>query len=126
MTDPNIVLLRGRLTKDAEVKPVGEQTIIKIRLAVNGRARESGQWVDKPNFFDVTYFARGEGVVPYLLRGKQVFVQGRLDWREWVSNEGGKRQAVEVIANDLWLTDGGGEKTVASTGQSSDTDEIPF
>ena len=73
-----------------------------MRVAVNSRRKDqSGQWVDKPNFFDVVVFgAQGENCANYLSRGRPVAVEGRLDWREWEAKEGGgKRQAVQIIAN---------------------------
>jgi single-strand DNA-binding protein len=85
-----------------------------MRVAVNSRRKDqSGQWVDKPNFFDVVVFgAQGENCANYLSRGRPVAVEGRLDWREWEAKEGGgKRQAVQIIANSvqfLGSRDGGG------------------
>ncbi len=55
--------------------------------------------MDKPNYFDVTVWgAQGENCATYLSKGRPVAVQGRLDWREWETQEGQKRQAVEIIA----------------------------
>jgi single-strand DNA-binding protein len=85
-----------------------------MRVAVNSRRKDqSGQWVDKPNYFDVVVFgAQGENCANYLSRGRPVAVEGRLDWREWEAKEGGgKRQAVQIIANSvqfLGSRDGGG------------------
>ena len=63
------------------------------------QGRQSGEWVDKPNYFDVTVWgAQGENCANYLSKGRPVAVQGRLDWREWETQEGQKRQAVEIIA----------------------------
>ena len=65
------------------------------------QGRQSGEWVDKPNYFDVTVWgAQGENCANYLSKGRPVAVEGRLDWREWEAQDGsGKRQAVEIIAN---------------------------
>ena len=72
-----------------------------MRVAVNSRRKDaSGNWVDKPNYFDVTVFgAQGENCSTYLSKGRPVAVEGRLDWREWEAKDGsGKRQAVSIIA----------------------------
>ena len=71
-------------------------------MAVNSRRKdgESGQWVDKPNYFDVTVFgSQGENCGQYLAKGRPVAVEGRLNWREWEAQDGGKRQAVDIIAD---------------------------
>ena len=73
-------------------------------MAVNSRRKDgqSGEWVDKPNYFDVTVWgAQGENCANYLSKGRPVAVEGRLEWREWESQDGGKRQAVEIIANNV-------------------------
>jgi single-strand DNA-binding protein len=70
------------------------------------------QWVDKPNYFDVTVWgAQGENCNTYLQKGRPVAVDGRLEWREWETQDGGKRQAVEIVADSvqfLGSRDGGG------------------
>src|SRR6202008_3907960 len=75
------------------------------RIAVNGRWKNSttGEWEDKPNYFDVTVFgAHGESCKKYLAKGRPVAIEGRLDWREWEAKDGsGKRQAVQIIANSV-------------------------
>jgi single-strand DNA-binding protein len=73
-------------------------------VAVNSRRKDgqSGEWVDKPNYFDVTVWgAQGENCANYLSKGRPVAVEGRLDWREWEAQDGSKRQAVEIIANSV-------------------------
>jgi single-strand DNA-binding protein len=100
----NVVVITGNLTKDPELRSTPSGTsVCKLRVAVNSRRKDqSGEWVDKPNYFDVTVWgAQGENCAQYLSKGRPVAVEGRLDWREWESQEGGKRQAVEIIANSV-------------------------
>jgi single-strand DNA-binding protein len=100
----NSVVVTGNLTKDPELRSTPSGTAVcKLRVAVNSRRKEqSGEWVDKPNYFDVTVWgAQGENCAQYLSKGRPVAVQGRLDWREWETQEGGKRQAVEIIADSV-------------------------
>jgi single-strand DNA-binding protein len=100
----NIVAITGNLTKDPELRSTPSGTpVCKLRVAVNSRRKDqSGDWVDKPNYFDVTVWgAQGENCAQYLSKGRPVAVEGRLDWREWETQEGGKRQAVEIIANSV-------------------------
>src|SRR5688572_25022419 len=101
----NVVAITGNLTKDPELRSTPSGTsVCKLRVAVNSRRKDgqSGEWVDKPNYFDVTVWgAQGENCANYLSKGRPVAVEGRLDWREWESQDGGKRQAVEIIANSV-------------------------
>ncbi|MEW6583118.1 MAG: single-stranded DNA-binding protein, partial [Actinomycetota bacterium] len=82
--------------------------VCQLRIAVNARARdENGQWGDKPNFFDVVVFGRqAETAGNFLSKGRRVGIDGRLSWREWQTQDGQRRQTVEVIANDLMFLDG--------------------
>ena len=60
----------------------------------------TGEWADKPNYFDVTVWGnQGESCAQYLSKGRPVGIDGRLDWREWEAQDGTKRQAVEIIAD---------------------------
>ena len=112
----NVVVITGNLTRDPELRSTGGGTsVCEMRVAVNSRRKDgqSGQWVDKPNYFDVVVFgAQADNCATYLQRGRPVAVEGRLDWREWEAKDGsGKRQAVQIIANTvqfLGSRDGGG------------------
>jgi single-strand DNA-binding protein len=101
----NTVVITGNLTRDPELRSTpGGTSVCKLRVAVNSRRKDgqSGEWVDKPNYFDVTVWgAQGENCANYLSKGRPVAVEGRLDWREWESQDGQKRQAVEIIANSV-------------------------
>ena len=110
--DLNRVTLVGRLTRDPEMRhTAGGDAICSIRLAVSSRARdEGGNWGDRSNYFDVTVFGRqAETASTYLAKGRRIGVDGRLSWREWQTQDGSKRQSVEVIANDLFFLDSRGE-----------------
>ncbi len=119
----NVVVITGNLTRDPELRHLGSGTAVcKLRVAVNSRRKDgqSGEWVDKPNYFDVTVWgAQGENCANYLGKGRPVAVEGRLDWREWEDQGGNKRQSVEIIANTvqfLGSRDGSGGGGNASGG----------
>jgi single-strand DNA-binding protein len=101
----NVVVITGNLTRDPELRHLGSGTAVcKLRVAVNSRRKDgqSGEWVDKPNYFDVTVWgAQGENCANYLSKGRPVAIEGRLDWREWEDQGGNKRQSVEIIANTV-------------------------
>jgi single-strand DNA-binding protein len=104
-TNVNVAVITGNLTRDPELRNTQSgMAVCELRVAVNSRRKdESGNWVDKPNYFDVTVFgAQGENCATYLSKGRPVAVEGRLDWREWEAKDGsGKRQKVSIIANSV-------------------------
>ena len=104
-TNINRVIITGNLTRDPELRSTpGGTSVCSLRVAVNSRRKESesGQWVDKPNYFDVTVWgAQGETCAQYLSKGRPVAVDGRLNWREWEAQDGGKRQSVDIIADSV-------------------------
>jgi single-strand DNA-binding protein len=120
----NVVVITGNLTRDPELRHTGGGTAIcELRVAVNSRRKDgqSGQWIDKPNYFDVVVWgAQGENCANYLAKGRPVAVEGRLDWREWEAKDGsGKRQAVQIIANSvqfLGSRDGSGGQPTGNGG----------
>ena len=102
----NVVVITGNLTQDPELRHTGGGTAVcELRVAVNSRRKDgaTGEWVDKPNYFNVTVWgAQGENCANYLSKGRPVAVEGRLDWREWEAKDGsGKRQAVQIVANSV-------------------------
>ena len=103
MASINRVTLVGNLTRDPELRHTPSGTAVcKLRIAVNTRQKDgtTGEWGEKPNYFDVTVWGgQGESCAQYLSRGRQIGVDGRLDWREWEAQDGTKRQAVEIIAD---------------------------
>lgn len=102
-TNINRVVMTGNLTRDPEMKGANGVTLCKLRIACNTRRKNSqtGQWEEKPNYFDVTVWgAQGENCGRYLSKGRPVAIDGRLEWREW-ETEGGKRQAVDIIAESV-------------------------
>lgn len=127
----NVVVITGNLTKDPELRSTnGGMSVCEMRVAVNSRRKDqSGQWVDKPNYFDVVVFgAQGENCANYLSRGRPLAVEGRLDWREWEAKDGSKRQAVQIIANSvqfLGSRDGGGAPNGNGGGQQQQYQQQP-
>ena len=106
----NRVIITGNLTADPELRSLPSGTsVCKLRVACNTRRKDgaSGEWVDKPNYFDVTVWgAQGENCARYLAKGRGVAVDGRLEWREWES-DAGKRSAIDIIADSVQFLGGG-------------------
>ncbi len=141
--DINHVTLVGRLTRDPELRhlPSG-QPVLQLGVAVNGRQKdETGNWVDKPNFFDVKVFGnQAEMLSMHLSKGRRVGVDGRLDWSSWEAQDGSKRSKVEVVASSVQFLDSRGEGEAqpqyvpagdvradqSDFGPSASDDDIPF
>jgi len=134
----NRVVLVGNLTRDPEMKHLPSGTALcPLRIAVNTRRKdESGQWTDKPNYFDVSVWgAQGESCAQYLAKGRPVAIDGRLEWREWEATDGsGKRQAVEIVADNVQFLGsrgdgdgggGGGQQFVPAGASQSNTADFP-
>jgi len=147
-TNINRIVLTGNLTRDPELRTTPSGTsVCSLRLACNTRRKDaSGEWVDKPNYFDVTIWGRqGENAAQYLAKGRPVAVDGRLEWREWDDQQGNKRQSIDIIADSvqfLGSRDGGengsrftpqsdvpadmGDFEKAPAGAGAREDDIPF
>ena len=108
-TNINRVVMTGNLTRDPELRslPSG-MSVCKLRLACNTRRKGAGgEWEDKPNYFDVTVWgAQGENCARFLAKGRPVAVDGRLEWREYETSDGQKRQAVDIIADSVQFLGG--------------------
>jgi single-strand DNA-binding protein len=117
-TNINRVVMTGNLTKDPELRSLPSGTsVCELRIACNTRRKDSasGEWMDKPNYFSVKVWgAQGENAARYLSKGRPVAIDGRLEWREWETQEGAKRQEIDIIADSVQFlgsredTSGGG------------------
>jgi single-strand DNA-binding protein len=125
----NQVAMTGNLTRDPELRSTNSgMSVCSMRIAVNGRRKNqsTGEWEDKPNFFDVTVWgAQAENCARFLSKGRPMAFQGRAEWREWQTQDGGKRQAVEFIADQVQFLggrdDGGGGGGSRSSGSDGFT-----
>ena len=151
-TNINRVVLTGNLTRDPELRslPSG-MSVCSLRIASNTRRKDqSGEWMDKPNYFSVTVWgAQGENCARFLSKGRPVALDGRLEWREWQGQDGAKRESVEIVADSVQFLggreegQGGGgngftpqsdvpvnnsdfQPVAAPAGASAADDDIPF
>ena len=114
----NKVILVGHLGKDAETKftPSG-QARSTFTLATNRRWKDqqSGEWKEETDWHNIVLW-RSENLANYLQKGKQVYVEGRLQTRSWEDKDGQKRYTTEVVCEDLVLLSGGGRGDPAGGG----------
>jgi single-strand DNA-binding protein len=128
-TNINRVILTGNLTRDPELRslPSG-MSVCSLRIASNTRRKDgqSGEWVDKPNYFDVTIWGRqGENAAQYLAKGRPVAIDGRLEWREWQDQQGNNRQSVEIVADNIQFLGGREEGGMGGGGGFTPRSDVP-
>jgi len=128
-TNINRVVMTGNLTRDPELRSTPSGTsVCSLRLACNTRRKDaSGEWVDKPNYFDITVWgAQGENCATYLSKGRPVAVDGRLEWREWDDKEtGAKRQATDIIADSVQFLGSRDSAENGGSGQFKPQSDVP-
>jgi single-strand DNA-binding protein len=106
--DINHVVLVGRLTRNAELKYTNNGAAVsKFSLAINQRRKKDDQWVDESHFFDIVLWGKtAESLNQYLVKGKQVGIEGQLRQNRW-EQEGQARSKVEIFATNVMLLGSG-------------------
>lgn len=99
----NTVTVVGNITRDPELRfTAGGKGIASFGLAVNRRYQQNGEWQEKVSFFNVTAWDQlGENAAASLTKGTRIIVTGRLEQREYETNNGEKRNVVEIVADEL-------------------------
>ncbi len=108
MQNINSVVITGNLTRDPDLRTTdGGTKVCNLRVAVNSRRKNGNdEWVDKPNYFNVTVWGgQGESCAEYLAKGRPVAVEGRLDWKE--RGEGDDhREYISIVAETVQFLNG--------------------
>jgi single-strand DNA-binding protein len=107
----NKVILVGNLGRDAETKftPSGAAvTRFSVATTRSWKDQQSNEWKEETNWTNVTLW-RQENLANYLTKGKQVYVEGRLQTRSYDDKDGKKVYTTEVVADDVILLGGRGE-----------------
>lgn len=116
----NKVILVGHLGRDAETKftPSGVP-VTKFSVATNRRWKDqqTGEWKEETDWANVVLW-RAENLANYLTRGKQVYVEGRLQTRSYDDKDGKKVYYTDVVADDVILLSG-------NTGRQGDSSPLP-
>jgi single-strand DNA-binding protein len=106
----NKVILLGHLGRDAETKftPSGvSRSTFTVATNRRWKDQQSGEWKEETDWHNCVIW-RSENVANYLLKGKQVYVEGRLQTRSWEDKDGQKKYMTEVVCDDLILLGGRG------------------
>lgn len=132
----NKVILVGHLGKDAETRFTQSGTAVSTwSMATNRRWKDqqTGDWKEETDWHNCVLW-RGEKVAEYLKKGKQIYVEGRLQTRSYDGNDGVKRWTTEVIVSDLLLLSGDRsnrpplpeEPAGMASGPEITDDDVPF
>ena len=93
-----VIQLTGRLTRDPELIHLETGSVCRIRLAIENMGRNDTGYIDVS-----TFGKAGEAAARVLAKGWLVAVDGRLDYRHWVADDGANRSAINVIGNVEFL-----------------------
>lgn len=112
MANFNKVILLGNLTRDIEMRHTQSgMALAKFGMAVNRKWSTNGEQKESTCFVDMTAWGRqAEVLAQYVGKGSQLFVEGRLEYSTWESQEGGKRSKLEVVVENFQFVGGGGQR----------------
>lgn len=135
----NKAILIGRLGKDPDIRYTPDGTMVTtFRIATDEQWKDkNGEKVQRTEWHQiVTYRKLAEICGNYLVKGKLVFIEGRIQTRSWEDKDGIKRYTTEIIANDMKMLDSKGQNkaeegsfdnTNVSTGNGdTQIDDVPF
>lgn len=128
MAGVNKVFLLGHLGQDPEMRYTSNGTAVaNFSLATSEKWKgEDGQWKGKTEWHKICAWGKlAEICGEYLTKGKQVFIEGKLQTRNWEDKDGNKRTTTEIIASSMQMLGGGGggEK---KQDESVKDEDIPF
>jgi single-strand DNA-binding protein len=123
MASLNRVFLMGNLTRDPEIRYTqAGMAITRLGLAVSRRIKDpaTNQWRDDVDFVDVVMFGRrAEVISEYFRKGDPIFVEGRLKFRSWETQNGERRNKLEVVAENFEFLGGRGRGASDGSGGAS-------
>lgn len=120
MAGVNKVTLIGNLGRDPEVRYAQSGTAIaKLNLAVTERRKSGDSWEDHTEWVRVTCFGKtAENAGQYLAKGRQIYVEGRMQTSKYTDREGQEKWTTEVVASNIVFLGGGSQQAVGSGGGS--------
>lgn len=123
--------LLGRLVKDPELKTLATATICNFTIAVDRRFTKQGE-EKQADFFSVKAWGKtGEFVSKYFTKGVRILVSGRIENRSWTDNDGNKKYATDIIAEEVYFADGKKDNNVNNNDAGDffgnySNDDLPF
>lgn len=127
----NKVILVGNLGKDPETRTANSGNMVcNLTLATSERVKQGDEWVKQTEWHRVVCFGKtAENVARFCTKGKQLYVEGRIQTRKWQDKDGNDKWSTEVVARDIRFLGGKGDSDSGYSGshpsQASDS-AIPF
>lgn len=123
MASLNKAMLIGNLGRDPEIRYTGDgRAIVNFTLATKEewKDKESGEKKDRTEWHRVVVYGKlGEICGQYLSKGKQVYIEGRIQTREWEDKDGNKRTTTEIVANNMVMLGSRGDASAPAGRPSS-------
>ncbi len=122
MSGVNKVIIVGRLGKDPETKAINQgTTLTRFTVATSETWMKDGQKQEKTEWHNITAWGKlGEVCGKYLAKGRQVYVEGKLQTRSWEDN-GVKKYATDIVATAVQFLGSANNETASTGGQQSNT-----
>ncbi len=107
----NKVILVGNLTRDIELRySQGGMAIANAAIATSRKFTVNGEKKEEVCFVDITFFARSAEIAnQYLRKGSKILVEGRLNFDQWVDQNGQKRSKHSVVVETMQMLDSKGD-----------------
>jgi len=107
----NKVVLVGNLTRDIELRySQGGMGIAKTAIATSRKFTANGEKKEEVCFVDITFFGRSAEVAnQYLRKGSKILVEGRLNFEQWVDQNGQKRSKHSITVETMQMLDSKGD-----------------
>ncbi len=124
----NKVILVGRLGKDPEVRYLDSgKAVANFSLATSETWRDQGgEKQEKTEWHKVQAWGKlAEICGQYLTKGSQVYVEGRIQTRDWEDKDGNKRYTTEIVANTMQMLGAKGQDADKANSEPA-TEDIPF
>lgn len=126
----NRVILIGNLTKDPEQRFTGSGTAVcNFSLATNEKYKDkSGEWQERAEFHNIVAWSKlAEICGKYLKKGKQVYIEGRIQTRSYDDKSGNKKYITEIVADQMQMLGGREAQGEARQEEPFNPDEnVPF
>lgn len=120
----NRAQLIGNLTRDPELRTTASgQSVVNFGVATNRQFKDaSGEKQEQVEFHNVVAWGKLADICSqYLGKGKKVFIEGRLQTREWEGQDGAKRKSTEIVADNMIMLDKGGAPSTGAGAESFDS-----
>jgi len=129
MSGVNKVIIVGRLGTEPELKSVGNsQSVARLNIATSevwmgkdGQKQERTEWHRV-----VVWGKQAENCAKHLAKGRQVYVEGRLQTRSWEDQQGQKRYTTEIVANNVQFLGSVGERPQAGASHGAQSEETTY